>query len=81
MNGLSARSVRRVAREAGIHPANIVRATVVSHSDYWVVWLTLRGHLHAAYDRREQELEWFPGRQVDGVCTSLCRELFPDDFA
>jgi hypothetical protein len=74
LNGLSERSVRRVAHLTGIAPANILRATVLSHGEHWLVWLTLKGHLHAVYDRRSGELELLPtGRPV---CTSLCRELF-----
>jgi hypothetical protein len=79
LNGLSEKSVRRIARQAGIAPDNVLRATVLSHAGHWLVWLTLKGHFHAVYDRRSGELELLPtGRPV---CTSLCRELFPGGFA
>lgn len=80
LNGLSERSIRRVARQANIHPGNILRATVVSHHQHWLVWLTLVNHWHAVYDRSSQELDLFVPGPIDGICTSLCHELFPEDF-
>lgn len=74
LNGLGPRAVRRVARETRLR--NIVRATVTSHADYWVVWLTLDPHQHASYDRRTGEVILDPPGPSE-LCTSLCRELFP----
>lgn len=75
VNGLGPRAIRRVARETDLH--NIVRATVVSHGEHWVVSLTLNPHQHASYDRRTGMVGVsFPGPSE--ACTSLCRELFPD---
>lgn len=75
MNALGPRSVRRVARETWLR--NIVRATVCSHGDYWVVWITLDPHQHAGYDRLTGKVHLYPAGRSE-VCTSLCRELFPD---
>ena len=80
LNGLGPRAVRRVARDAGLPVERIARATVRSHDRHWLVWLTLSPHWHAVYDQRTGELELLPTSPPSPWCTSLCRELYPEDY-
>ncbi len=75
LNGLGPRAVQRLIRATGLN--NIVRATVVSHGEFYLVRLTLDPHQHGVYDRRDGELELDPPGKSD-LCTSLCWELFPE---
>lgn len=77
LNGLSDKSVRRIAQATGL--TNIVRATVRSHGEHWLVMLTLDPHRHAEFNKQDGWCTLFPAGPM-GLCTSLCRELFPDDF-
>lgn len=77
LNGLGPKKLRQLARLTGLD--NIVRATTYSHADYWRVWLTLKPHQHAVYNYRSCVTIVEAGGRSD-QCTSLCRQLFPEDF-
>lgn len=78
LNGLSDKSVARIARATGL--TNIVRATVYSHHQHWLVMLTLDPHRHAEFNKQDGWCTLFPAGPMKGLCTSMCRDLFPADF-